>query len=199
MPSSDMTTNIGKTHLSYRSGPPHHILVILAVFTSEIVVLLGNNYARQKTQNLFQLSSQKTTFWLFSLQMWDPSLTRRDLLVLGKIPVHIVVVVLAVAGALRELSHVVVHLLTRQLGVRSWKNNEETIWKWEISINQHKKIWGYKYRQLSWGLEKTKTEIALYMINQCFRIRIQIQWGPWVRIRIRIQEGKNDPLNIEKS
>jgi hypothetical protein len=50
-----------------------------------------------------------------------------DLFILGKIPVHIVVVVLAVAGALRELSHVVVHLLTRQLGVRSWKNNEETI------------------------------------------------------------------------
>ncbi len=61
------------------------------------------------------------------------------LLVLGKILVHIVVVVLAVAGALRELSHVVVHLLARQLGVRSWKNNEETIWKLEISINQHKK------------------------------------------------------------
>ena len=25
---------------------------------------------------------------------------------------------------------------------------------------------------------------------------IRIQWGPWIRIRIRIQEGKNDPKNI---
>jgi len=116
------------TLLSYRPGPPHHILVILAVFTSEIFVLLRNSYARQNTKFISSVvAKQLSDFSLYRSEIPPDKKTWMALLVLGKIPVHIVVVVLAVAGALRELSHVVVHLLTRQLGVRSWKNNEETI------------------------------------------------------------------------
>ena len=93
----------------------------------KLVFFLSKKQLRTTKHKIYFNCRRKTTFLTFlSTDLRSPLTTLMDLLILGKIPVHIVVVVLAVAGALRELSHVVVHLLTRQLGVRSW-NNEEII------------------------------------------------------------------------